>query len=74
MPTPGDPTNVEAVALPAKPAAIATGTSTWDQAFDNLKGAFSRIEDTLSRAGIAPRASRSRCSSIPTIRVFATTR
>ncbi len=40
--------------LPAKPAAIVTGISNWEQAFDNLKGVFARIEDELERAGIAP--------------------
>ncbi len=40
--------------LPGKPAAIATGISNWEQAFDNLKTAFAKIEDELKRAGIAP--------------------
>ena len=54
VPTPGDPTNVEEVVLAGKPAAIVTGTSNWDEAFNNLKGAFAKIEDELKRAGIAP--------------------
>jgi effector-binding domain-containing protein len=54
VPTPGDPTNVEDVVLSGKPAAIASGTSTWEQAFDNLKAVFGKIEDALTRAGIAP--------------------
>ena len=40
--------------LPAKPAAVATGISTWDEAFANLKGVFAKIEDELKRAGIEP--------------------
>jgi effector-binding domain-containing protein len=54
IPTPGDPTNVEEVVLPGKSAAIATGTSPWDEAFANLKGVFGKIEDELKRAGIVP--------------------
>ena len=53
-PNPGDPTNVEEVTLPAKPAAIVAGISNWEQAFDNLKGVFARIEAELARAGITP--------------------
>ncbi|WP_210496403.1 GyrI-like domain-containing protein [Microvirga antarctica] len=54
IPTPGDPTNVEEVMLPGKPAAIATGTTTWDEAFETLKGTFAKIEAELKRAGIEP--------------------
>jgi effector-binding domain-containing protein len=53
-PNPGDPTNVEEVVLPAKPAAIVAGVSNWEQAFDNLKGVFAKIEAELARAGIEP--------------------
>jgi effector-binding domain-containing protein len=53
-PNPGDPTNVEELTLPGKPAAIVAGISNWEQAFDNLKGVFARIEAELARAGIAP--------------------
>jgi effector-binding domain-containing protein len=51
-PGPGDPTNVEDVVLAAQAAAILTGTSTWDDGFITLKGAFGRIEDALVKAGI----------------------
>jgi len=54
VPTPGDPTGVEDVVLPGNPAAIAAGISNWEQAFDNLKTAFAKIEDELKRAGITP--------------------
>ncbi|MBZ6075581.1 GyrI-like domain-containing protein [Microvirga sp. WGZ8] len=40
--------------LPAKPAAIITGTSNWEDAFSNLKGVFGKIEGALKAAGIAP--------------------
>ncbi|QFU15013.1 GyrI-like domain-containing protein [Microvirga thermotolerans] len=54
IPTPGDPTGVEEVVLPAKPVAVVSGISNWEDAFGNLKGVFRRIEDALAKAGIAP--------------------
>ena len=54
MPNQGDPANVDEVTLPAKPAAILTGKSTWEEGFANLKTSFKRIEDELTKAGIAP--------------------
>ena len=54
VPTPGDPTNVEEVVLAGKPAAIVSGTSNWDEAFETMKGAFAKIEAELKRAGIVP--------------------
>src|SRR5687768_10267356 len=51
---PGDPVNVDEVMLPAKPAAVLSGTSTWEEGFGNLKNAFRRIEEELVRAGMAP--------------------
>ena len=54
VPNPGDPVDVDEVTLPGKPAAIIAGTSTWDDGFENLKNAFRRIEEELTRAGIAP--------------------
>ena len=54
FPNPGDQTDVDEGVLPAKPAAVLSGTSNWDDAFANLKGAFARIEGELARAGIAP--------------------
>jgi effector-binding domain-containing protein len=54
VPDPGDPTNVDEVILPGKPAAVMSGTSTWDDGFKNLKNAFAKIEEGLTRAGIAP--------------------
>jgi len=54
VPTIGDPTGVEEVVLPAKPVAMVTGISNWEDAFTNLKGVFRKIEDALAKAGIAP--------------------
>jgi effector-binding domain-containing protein len=54
FPNPGDQTDVDEGVLPAKPAAVLAGASNWDDAFNNLKGAFARIESELGKAGIAP--------------------
>jgi effector-binding domain-containing protein len=54
VPGPGDPSNAEDVTLPAKAAAILSGTGTWDEGFASLKNAFRTIEEELARAGIAP--------------------
>ncbi len=40
--------------LAARTTAVLAGTSTWDEAFDNLKQAFVKVEDELKKAGIAP--------------------
>lgn len=54
LPTPGDPVDVDDVTIPAKPAAVLAGTSTWDDGFAALKRAFERVEEELRKAGIAP--------------------
>jgi effector-binding domain-containing protein len=54
VPNPGDPANVDEVTLTGRPAAVLSGTSTWDDGFTNLKNAFRRIEEELTRAGIVP--------------------
>ncbi len=54
FPGPSDPTGVEEGVLLSKPTLVFSGTSTWDEAFDNLKNAFVRIEGEMKRAGIAP--------------------
>jgi effector-binding domain-containing protein len=54
VPMPGDPLDVVEVTLPAKPAAVLAGTTTWDEGFDSLKEAFARIEGELAKAGIKP--------------------
>lgn len=54
VPTPGEPNDVDEVTLPAKPAAILSGKTTWEEAVTNLSAAFQRIEALLSKAGIKP--------------------
>jgi effector-binding domain-containing protein len=54
VPNPGDPSTADEVVLASKPVAMMAGTSTWDEGFTNLKNAFRRIEEELTRAGIAP--------------------
>lgn len=45
---------MQEVELSAKPAAILSGTSTWDDAFETLKSTFKTIEDELAKAGMRP--------------------
>lgn len=52
--TPGDASDVDAVSLPAKPAAILTGKAKWEEAPQSLRQSFARIEADLAKAGIAP--------------------
>ncbi|WP_262029347.1 GyrI-like domain-containing protein [Microvirga sp. Mcv34] len=54
FPNPSDPTGVEQGVLVSKPTVMISGTSTWDEAFTNLKNAFAKIEGELKKAGIAP--------------------
>jgi effector-binding domain-containing protein len=54
VPDAGDPVDGDEVTLPAKPAAILSGSSTWDEGFATLKKAFQRIEAELAKAGIGP--------------------
>lgn len=49
---PGDPSDVDEVTLPAKPAAILSGTAKWDQALPSLKDAIAKVEAALAGAGI----------------------
>jgi effector-binding domain-containing protein len=51
---PGEPGDVDEVTLPAKPAAILSGKTKWEEAVPNLKQAFARIEAELTKLGIAP--------------------
>jgi effector-binding domain-containing protein len=57
VPAPADAAEVAEVTLPAKPAAILSGTSTWDEGVDNLKKAFRKLDEELARAGM-PAAGR----------------
>ena len=52
IPTPGELNDVDAVTLPAKPAAILSGRAKWDDAVPSLKAAFKRIEDEMTKADV----------------------
>lgn len=54
LPGPSDAGNIDEVVLPAKPAVVLTGTSTWDDGFLTLFDGFKRIAAELSKAGIKP--------------------
>ncbi|MBA1155141.1 GyrI-like domain-containing protein [Microvirga mediterraneensis] len=54
FPNPSDPTGVEEGVLVSKPTVMISGTSTWDEAFANLKNAFAKIDGELKKAGITP--------------------
>ncbi|MGU3539090.1 GyrI-like domain-containing protein [Methylobacterium sp. A54F] len=54
VPAPADADDVDAVSLPAKPAAILSGKTKWEEALPTLKASFARIEADLAKAGIAP--------------------
>jgi len=54
FPNPSDPTGVEEGVLAAKPAAVFSGTSTWEEAFTSLKNAVAKLDGELKKAGIAP--------------------
>lgn len=49
---PGNPQDVDEVALTAKPAGVMAGQSSWDDGFATLKNTFAKIEEDLARAGI----------------------
>ena len=51
---PSNADDVDAVTLPAKPAAILSGKTKWEEAVPSLKEAFAKIEADLAKAGIAP--------------------
>ncbi|WCS24906.1 GyrI-like domain-containing protein [Methylobacterium sp. NMS14P] len=50
----GEPGDVDEVTLPAKPTAILSGKTKWEEAVPNLKQAFARIEADLAKLGVAP--------------------
>ncbi|MBD2748226.1 GyrI-like domain-containing protein [Microvirga sp. BT688] len=54
FPNPSDPTGVEEGVLVSKDTVMLAGTSTWDEAYDNLKNAFAKIDGEMKKAGIAP--------------------
>src|SRR5215207_1743173 len=54
FPNPSDPTGVEEGVLVSKDTVVLAGISTWDEAYDNLKNAFAKIDGEMKKAGIAP--------------------
>ncbi|MBJ6126633.1 GyrI-like domain-containing protein [Microvirga splendida] len=54
FPNPSDPTGVEEGVLVAKNTVVLAGISAWDEAYDNLKNAFAKIDAEMKKAGIAP--------------------
>lgn len=52
--TPGEPNDVDEVTLPAKPVAILTGSTKWDDARANLRKAFKTIGETLTKLNLKP--------------------
>jgi effector-binding domain-containing protein len=52
VPAPADAAEVAEVTLPGKPAAIVSGTSTWEEGVENLKKAFGKLNEELTRAGM----------------------
>lgn len=49
---PGDPNDVDEVAMPAKPALVLSGRSTWDRGFDTLNEAFRKLGAEATRQGL----------------------
>ncbi|MRI53130.1 AraC family transcriptional regulator [Methylobacterium sp. DB1607] len=54
VPTPAEPNDVDAVTLPAKPVAILSGETKWEDARANLRTAFKTIGETLTRLNLKP--------------------
>ena len=53
IPNAGDTNDVDEVVLPAKPVAILSGQSTWEDGLKNVRAALQRVRDELGKAGIA---------------------
>jgi effector-binding domain-containing protein len=54
FPNPSDPTGVEEGVLVSKDTVVLAGISTWDEAYENLKNGFAKIDAEMKKAGIAP--------------------
>ncbi len=54
VPAPTEANDVDEVTLPAKPAAIVSGQTKWDEAVASLTESFKRIEAALAKAGVKP--------------------
>jgi len=53
VPESADSSNVDEVTLPAKPVAIMSGQSNWEDALKNLRAAIQHVRDELGKAGIS---------------------
>jgi effector-binding domain-containing protein len=53
VPAPGDSGDVDEVVLSAKPVAILSGQSNWEDGLKNLRAAIQRVRDEVGKAGIA---------------------
>lgn len=54
VPMPKDPPEAQEVEIPAKPVAIVSGDSTWDDSVVKLGDAFKKINEALEKAGKKP--------------------
>jgi effector-binding domain-containing protein len=54
VPTAGDAGDVDEVVLPAKPVAIMSGQSTWENGLKTMHAAVEHLREELGKAGIAP--------------------
>lgn len=52
MPPSADPSMPDKVELPAKPAALLRGASTWDDGYDKLTAAFTKLGEAMAANGI----------------------
>lgn len=54
VPSQGSLDEVDEVTLPAKPAAILSGETTWEEAVPSMQASFKRIGEELARLGVTP--------------------
>jgi|GEM_PF-565903 effector-binding domain-containing protein len=52
VPAPADPSMPDKVELAAKPAALLRGAATWDDGYDKLTGAFTKLQESMAANGI----------------------
>ena len=53
VPPPADPSMPDKVELAGRPAALLRGAATWDDGYDKLTGAFTKLQDSMKANGIA---------------------
>jgi effector-binding domain-containing protein len=51
--SPGDASISQTLDVPPRPAAVINGTSTWDDGFKTLQGAFAKLSDVLAKNNLA---------------------